>query len=59
MSRLVERYGEDFFREGLRKAVRGTDLGVKISQRNKWLEQVGSVKGDESFGFDDIESDGF
>jgi hypothetical protein len=56
ISRLVERYGEDYFREGLRKAVRGTALGVSISQRGKWLEQAGSVKGDESFGGDAIDA---
>ncbi|WP_434927977.1 hypothetical protein [Shewanella sp. HL-SH2] len=59
MSRLVERYREDIFREGLRKAVRGAGLGITISQRNKWLEQAGSVEGDESFVVDDIESYGF
>jgi hypothetical protein len=59
MSGLVDRYGEDFFREGLRKAARGSGLGVSISKRSKWLKQAGSVEGDESFGGDDPNDNGF
>lgn len=45
--RLIERYGDDLFREALRKYVKGTGLGISITKRNNWLEQAGSVKGDE------------
>jgi hypothetical protein len=45
--RLIERYGDDCFREALRKYVKGTGLGVSITKRNNWLEQAGSIKGDE------------
>jgi len=45
--RLIDRYGDDYFREGLRKYVKGTGLGISINKRNKWLEQAGSVEGDE------------
>lgn len=45
--RLIESYGDDFFREGLRKYVKGTGLGISITKRDKWLEQAGSVEGDE------------
>ncbi|HCM1570084.1 TPA: hypothetical protein N2955_002057 [Vibrio parahaemolyticus] len=45
LSRLITFYGEDIFREGLRKVTRGSQLGISISQRNKWLDQVGSIEG--------------
>ncbi|HAS6962851.1 TPA: hypothetical protein I7303_24175 [Vibrio parahaemolyticus] len=48
ISRLLETYGEDYFREGLRKAVKGTGLGVSISLRSKWLEQAGAVEGNDA-----------
>lgn len=46
--RLLDRYGEDYFREGLRKAVKGYGLGISVSLRSKWLEQAGAVEGDDA-----------
>ncbi|TKB46864.1 hypothetical protein FCL40_16955 [Ferrimonas sediminicola] len=48
VSRLVAQYGEDYFREGLRKAVKGLGLGVSVTLRNKWLEEAGAMEGDEA-----------
>lgn len=48
ISRLLEDIGEDFFREGLKKAVKGSGLGVSVTLRKKWLEQAGAVEGDSS-----------
>jgi hypothetical protein len=48
ISRLLGDLGEDFFREGLRKAARGSGLGVTVTLRKKWLEQAGAVEGDSS-----------
>jgi hypothetical protein len=45
ISRLIEFFGEDIFREGLRKVTRGSQLGISISQRSKWLEQAGTIEG--------------
>ncbi|EIK0773200.1 TPA: hypothetical protein KDY13_001606 [Vibrio parahaemolyticus] len=45
ISRLVEFFGEDIFREGLRKFARGSQLGISISQRSKWLEKAGTIEG--------------
>ncbi|WP_244813340.1 hypothetical protein [Vibrio sp. B1FLJ16] len=53
ISRLVKFFGEDIFREGLRKVTRGSQLGISISQRSKWLEQAGTIGGsiqDENSG---------
>ncbi|OEE69238.1 ParB N-terminal domain-containing protein [Enterovibrio norvegicus] len=47
INRLLKDYDEDFFREGLRKAVIGSGLGISVSKRSKWLEQAGSVEADE------------
>jgi hypothetical protein len=47
LGRLIERYGDDYFREGLRKHVKGAGLGVSITKRSNWLEQAGSVEGEE------------
>ncbi|HHX8585239.1 TPA: hypothetical protein ACVO3D_003706 [Vibrio diabolicus] len=44
LSRLIEAYGEDVFREGLRKAVRGYQgyqLDISVSQRKKWRDKNG------------------
>ncbi|HCG5283740.1 TPA: hypothetical protein NJZ47_001634 [Vibrio parahaemolyticus] len=46
ISRILDTYGADYFREGLRKAVKGNGLGVSVSLRSKWLEQAGAVEGD-------------
>ena len=48
ISRLLKDIGEDFFRKGLKKAVRGLGLGVTVSLREKWLEQSGAVESDSS-----------
>ncbi|HCG6987950.1 TPA: hypothetical protein NJ318_005412 [Vibrio parahaemolyticus] len=48
ISRILETYGADYFREGLRKAVKGTGLGVSVSLRRKWLEQAGAVEGNDA-----------
>ena len=47
LKKLVEQIGEDYFREALRKVVRGTTIDVSISNRKKWLERQGAVSGDE------------
>lgn len=46
ISKIIERYGEDFFREGLRKYVRQSGLGISITKRDKWLQEAGSMGGD-------------
>lgn len=48
LSRILDQYGEDYFREGLRKAVKGSGLGISVSLRSKWLEQAGAVEGDDA-----------
>ena len=48
IDRLIENLGEDYFREGLRKSVKGLNLGVSVSLRKKWLQQAGSIEGSES-----------
>ncbi|WP_299665062.1 hypothetical protein [uncultured Psychromonas sp.] len=48
VARLIERYDPDIFREGLRKAVRGLELGISVSSRKKWLEQAGAVRGSDT-----------
>lgn len=48
ITNIIKNFGEDHFREGLRQAVKGNALGVSISRRNKWLEQVGSIDSNEA-----------
>ncbi|MEL0628946.1 hypothetical protein [Psychromonas aquatilis] len=48
LGRLIERYDPDIFREGLRKAVRGLELGISVSSRKKWLKQAGAVRGSDT-----------
>jgi len=48
LARLIERYDPDIFREGLRKAVRGLELGISVSSRKKWLEQAGAIRGSDT-----------
>lgn len=57
INRLIENLGEDYFREGLRKSVKGLELGVSVSLRKKWLQQAGSIEGSESSTFEYV--DGF
>jgi len=45
--KMIERYGDDFFREALRKQVKASGLGITITKRKSWLGQAGSVEGDE------------
>ena len=46
LAKLIDIYGDDFFREGFRKHIKGSGLGISITNRNKWLEQAGSVEND-------------
>lgn len=46
LSKIIEQIGEDYFREALRKTVRGTTMDVSISNRKRWLEKEGAVSGD-------------
>ncbi|HAS6182208.1 TPA: hypothetical protein I7160_02230 [Vibrio vulnificus] len=47
ITKILNDHGEDIFREGLRKAVLGSGLGISVSKRSQWLKQAGSVERDE------------
>lgn len=48
INKLLKDYDEDCFREGLRRAVIGSGLGISVSKRSKWLEQAGAVEANEA-----------
>lgn len=47
ITRLINNYGEGVFREALRKSVRGRELGVSVTRRDKWESHSGYSSEDD------------